>query len=55
MVDPEEEQVLLLPAWVAFAGRELDQLERVPVRIAEINGADPTGIRVPGGKLLDPL
>src|SRR5215510_1698040 len=51
MINPEEQAILLLPARVALAGRELNQFERMTVAIAEINRADSPGIGVPGGQL----
>src|SRR5215471_10981016 len=47
MVDAEKQPVLLLPARLALVGRELDQFERMAVRVAEIDGADAAGVRVP--------
>ena len=46
MVDAEKQPVLLLPARLTPAGRELDQFERMAVRVAEIDGADAAGVRV---------
>ena len=54
VVDAEKQPVPLLPARIAFAGRVLDQLQRMPVGIAKIHGADAAGIRVPRRQELRP-
>jgi hypothetical protein len=54
VVDAEVKLVLLLPARLAFAGWELDQLERVAVGIAERNRSDAARVRVRGGQCLRP-
>src|SRR6266851_207137 len=54
VVDAEKEPSLFLPAQRALARRKLDQLERVAIRIAEIDRADAAGVWVPGGKGLRP-
>ena len=47
VVDPEEEAVAPAPLRITFARRELQHLERMPVGVAEVEGADATGGRVP--------
>src|SRR5207245_2984543 len=51
VVDTEEHAVTgPMPAGVALVGRELEDLERVPVGIPEVEGADAGRVRVPVGK-----
>jgi hypothetical protein len=50
VIDAQEERVtMLLPARITLARREPDQLERVPVGIAEVEGTDAARRRVPVG------
>ena len=55
VVDAEEEAVLRLPARVALAGRELEDLEVMAVGILEVKGLDAAGVRVSGRQGLRPL
>jgi hypothetical protein len=52
VVDPEEQLGPVLPARGAFPRRVLDQFQRMQVRVAEIHGANPAGVRVPGRERL---
>ena len=61
MIDAEKRGCRgLVPPGESLAGRERDDLEKVAIRIAEVEGTDPTGVRVPvrkalrsGGRVLD--
>jgi hypothetical protein len=47
VIDAEEHAVArTLPARVALARRELEDLERVPIRVLEVERANTAGIRV---------
>ncbi len=41
VIDAEEEGLPVLPARVALIGRELQNLERMAVRITEVEGSNP--------------
>src|SRR5213593_1908612 len=53
VVDAEEEPIgRLLPARIALAGREPDELQRMAVGIAEVEGANAARVPVPVGEAL---
>ena len=53
VIDSEEKRIgLLLPAWVAFASGELDELKYMIVWIAEIEGPNACYSKVPSWQCL---
>jgi hypothetical protein len=53
VIDAQEQPIRrLLPAPIALAGREPDELERMAVGVAEVERADAAGVRVPVGEAL---
>src|ERR1051326_1508725 len=52
VIDTEKQLFFLLPLRIAFAGRELKNLEPVLIRIAKVKCLDAAGIFVPVGKSL---
>lgn len=56
VIDPLEQCLArLMPERLALTGRELDQLQRMSVRIAEIERLDPRRLLVPRGQCLRTL
>ena len=47
VVDTEKERVLALPAGIALTSGKLQDFEDVSIGILEVEGSDPSGIRVP--------
>src|ERR1700752_2788024 len=47
VIDSQKQPVFLLPLLITFAGRELQNLEPVLVRIAEVKSLDAAGVLVP--------
>ncbi len=54
VIDPKKQPVPVLPARLAFAGRKLDQFHGMPIRIAEVDGTNSAGTRVPHRQRLRP-
>ena len=53
VIDAEEDPLgRVVPPRLPFARRERDDFEKVAVGIAEVEGADAAGVRVPVGKPL---
>jgi len=52
MIDAKKQFVFLLPLLIAFAFRELQDLEPMLVRIAEVERLDAAGVLVPVGQTL---
>ena len=48
VINAEKQSVSILPARVSLAARELDQLERMAIRIPKVDRTNAPGIRVPG-------
>ena len=54
VIDAEEQRLVRLPAGVAFARGKFQDLKKVAVRVAKVEGRDTAGVRVPIGQDLGP-
>src|SRR5262245_42518812 len=54
VIDSQKQLVFALPFWIALTFRKLEDFEKVPIGISEIEGLDPTCILVPIGQALWP-